>query len=126
LAFGVWTLLMVFFFYRRRDKDIEAVGKMGSAIAAALAVLKYGVVAAVFTRLLGSGATMASIGGLVAVCVAAIILLLWLPRGWTDSPTVATPGDRPADREFWERRGHTLCKNVCREATRREKKTEPC
>jgi hypothetical protein len=98
LAFGIWTLLMVFFFYRRRDKDLEAVGKMGSAIAAALAVLKYGVVAAVFTRLLGSGASMASIGGLVVICVAAIIVLLWLPRGWTDSPAVATPGDRPADR----------------------------
>jgi len=82
LAFGVWTLLMVFFFYRRRDKDLEAVGKMGSAIAAALAVLKYGVVAAVFTRILGSGATFASIGGLVVVCIAAIIALLWLPRRW--------------------------------------------
>lgn len=82
LAFGIWTLLMVFFFYRRRDKDLEAVGKMGSAIAAALAVLKYGIVTAVFTRLVGSGASMASIGGLVFVCFAAIIVLLWLPRRW--------------------------------------------
>ena len=83
LAFGIWTLLMVFFFYRRRDKDLEAVGKMGSAIAAALAVLKYGIVTAVFTRLLGSGATMVSIGALVVVCFAAIIVLLSLPRRWT-------------------------------------------
>jgi len=82
LAFGVWTLLMVFFFYRRRDKDLEAVGKMGSAIAAALAVLKYGIVTAVFTRLLGSGATMVSIGALVVVCFTAIIVLLSLPRRW--------------------------------------------
>ena len=79
LAFGIWTLLMVFFFYRRRDKDLEAVGKMGSAVAAALAVLKYAVVAAVFTRLLGSGATFASIGVLIVVCAAAIIALFWLP-----------------------------------------------
>jgi len=82
LAFGIWTLLMVFFFYRRRDKDLEAVGKMGSAIAAALAVLKYGIVTAVFTRLIGSGATVGSVGGLVAVCFVTIILLLSLPRRW--------------------------------------------
>jgi len=73
---------MVFFFYRRRDKDLEAVGKMGSAIAAALAVLKYGIVTAVFTRLIGSGATVGSVGGLVAVCFVTIILLLSLPRRW--------------------------------------------
>jgi len=80
LAFGIWTLLMVFFFYRRRDKDLEAVGKMGSAIAAALAVLKYSIVTAVFTRLIGSGATAASVGMLAVVCFAAIVVLLSLPR----------------------------------------------
>ena len=98
LVFGIWTLLIVFFFYRRRDKDLEAVGKMGSAIAAVLAVLKYGIVTAVFTRLLGSGASTASIGGLVVVCVATIVVLLWLPRRWTDYSAVTTPGDGPAHR----------------------------
>lgn len=82
LAFGIWTLLMVFFFYRRRDKDLEAIGKMGSAIAAALAVLKYGIVAAVFTRLVGSGADVASITGLILICLAAIAALLLVPRKW--------------------------------------------
>ena len=94
LAFGIWTLLMVFFFYRRRDKDLEAVGKMGSAIAAALAVLKYGIVAAVFTRLAGSGASIASVAGLVIACIAAIIVLVWFPRGWTD-PSAATATKEP-------------------------------
>lgn len=98
LAFGIWTLLMVFFFYRRRDKDLEAVGKMGSAIAAVLAVLKYGIVAAVFTRLVGSGAGVASIAGLVVVCIATIIVLLWWPRGWTDHSAATTIGDDPAHR----------------------------
>jgi hypothetical protein len=82
LAFGVWTLLMVFFFYRRRDKELEAVGKLGSAFAAVLAVLKYSIVAAVFTRLVGSGANFVSVGALAAVCIAAIIVLLALPRRW--------------------------------------------
>ncbi len=95
LAFGALTLLMVFFFYRRRDKDLEAVGKMGSAFAAVLAVLKYGIVTAVFTRLLGSGATVASIGVLVAVCLAAVVVLLWFPRRWTDRPVSSTGADAP-------------------------------
>jgi hypothetical protein len=98
LAFGVWTLLMVFFFYRRRDKELEAVGKMGSAFAAVLAVLKYGIVAAVFTRLVGSGATFASVGALAAVCVAAIIVLLALPRRWGEPlPVEVDDGDVGAD-----------------------------
>lgn len=95
LAFGIWTLLMVFFFYRRRDKDLEAIGKLGSAVAAALAVLKYGVVVAIFTRLLGSGATYASIGALVVVCIAAIVALFWLPRRWArtaDAPSKHSVG----------------------------------
>lgn len=95
LAFGVWTLLMVFFFYRRRDKDLEAVGKMGSAIAAALAVLKYGIVAAVFTRLVGSGADTASIAGLGIVCLIAIGALLWVPRNWADENTTARRDAEP-------------------------------
>jgi len=90
LAFGIWTLLMVFFFYRRRDKDLEAIGKMGSAVAAALAVLKYGVVVAVFARLLGTGASYASIGALVVICLATIFALVWWPRRW------AAPSAAPA------------------------------
>lgn len=79
LAFGAWTLLMVFFFYRRRDKELEAFGKMGSAIAGAIAVLKYSIVTALFVRVLGSGASVYTIGALLAVSVIAVILTLW-PR----------------------------------------------
>src|SRR3984893_1802883 len=50
LAFGAWTLLMVFFFYRRRDKEIEAFGKLGSAVAAVIAVLQYTILTAILVR----------------------------------------------------------------------------
>jgi hypothetical protein len=79
LAFGAWTLLMVFFFYRRRDKEIEALGKMGSAIAGVLAVLQYTILTAIFVRGLGSGANAYSIIALLTVCTIAAIVTLWAP-----------------------------------------------
>jgi hypothetical protein len=79
LAFGAWTLLMVFFFYRRRDKEIEALGKMGSAIAGVLAVLQYTILTAVFARALGSGANAYSIIALLTVCTICAIATLWAP-----------------------------------------------
>jgi len=80
LAFGVWALLMVLFFYRRRDKELEAFVKMGSAVAGAIAVLKYSIVTAIFVRMLGSGADVYTIGALLSVCIVTIVMILVLPR----------------------------------------------
>lgn len=79
LAFGVWALLMVLFFFRRRNKELEAFAKMGSAIAGVIAVLKYSIVTAIFVRMLGSGASLYTIGALVAVCIVTVITLIWPP-----------------------------------------------
>ena len=70
---------MVFFFYRRRDKEIEALGKMGSAAAGVLPVLQYTILTAIFVRALGSGANVYSMIGLLVVCVIAAIVTLWAP-----------------------------------------------
>jgi hypothetical protein len=90
LAFGVWALLMILFFYRRRDKELEAFGKMGSAVAGAIAILKYSIVTAIFVRVLGSGASIYTIGALLAVSVAAVIALIW-PWTWLRSQEPANP-----------------------------------
>lgn len=79
LLFGVWALLMVLFFYRRRDKELEAFGKMGSAVAGAIAVLKYSVVTAVLVRVLGSGASFYTLAALIAVSLVAILAVLRPP-----------------------------------------------
>ena len=79
LAFGAWTLLMVFFFYRRRDKELEALGKMGSAVAGVLAVLQYTILTAIFVRTLGSGADAYSIIVLLTVCTIAVVVTLYAP-----------------------------------------------
>ncbi len=80
LAFGAWTMLTVLFFYRRRDKELEALGKLGSAIAGVIAVLKYSIITAFFERVLGSGASPYSILGLALASVLAAIVMLWFPR----------------------------------------------
>jgi hypothetical protein len=79
LAFGAWTLLMVFFFYRRRDKEIEVLGKMGSAAAGVLAVLQYTILTAIFVRALGSGADAYSIIALTTICIIAAAVTLLAP-----------------------------------------------
>ena len=79
LAFGALTLLMVFFFYRRRDKELEALGKMGSAIAGVLAVLQYTILTAIFVRALGSGADAYSIIVLLTACIIAVIVTVSAP-----------------------------------------------
>jgi hypothetical protein len=79
LAFGAWTLLMVFFFYRRRDKEVEALGKMGSAAAGVLAVLQYTILTAIFVRALGSGADAYSIIVLLTACIIAVIVTVCAP-----------------------------------------------
>jgi hypothetical protein len=79
LAFGAWTLLMVLFFYRRRDQKLEDFGKMASAVAGAIAVLKYSLITAFFVQLLGSGASLYSMIGLLVVSAVAAIITLWPP-----------------------------------------------
>jgi hypothetical protein len=79
LAFGAWTLLMVLFFYRRRDQKLEDFGKMASAVAGAIAVLKYSLITAFFVQLLGSGASPYNVIGLLVVSAVTAIITLW-PR----------------------------------------------
>jgi hypothetical protein len=77
---------MVFFFYRRRDKELEALGRMGSAIAGVLAVLQYTILTAIFVRGLGSGANAYSIVALLTVCAIAVVVTLCAPCDLIQSP----------------------------------------
>jgi len=75
-AFGAWAVLLLLFFYRRRDKEIEALGRIGGMLAGAVAVLKYGIIIDVFVRVFGSGATGLTLAALVVGAVFAIVVLL--------------------------------------------------
>ena len=74
-AFGAWAILLLLFFYRRRDKEIEALGRLGGMLAGAVAVFKYDLIIDVFVRGFGSGATAVTLIGLVVVAVFAIVAL---------------------------------------------------
>jgi hypothetical protein len=80
LTFGVWTMLTVLFFYRRRDKELEALGKLGSALAGGIAVLKYSIIADCFQRVLGSGASAYSVLALAFISYLGAFVLVWFPR----------------------------------------------
>jgi hypothetical protein len=74
-AFGAWTLLILLFFYHRRDKEVEIVGKLGGVMASAVAVVKYDLIVSLFVRALGSGAGWMTMLILLVVCIAAVSLL---------------------------------------------------
>jgi uncharacterized membrane protein YuzA (DUF378 family) len=75
-AFGAWGLLILLFFYRRRDREVELLAKMGGVIGSAIAVLKYDLIVAIFVRLFGSGAgpVQVAVVALVAVICFAVLM----------------------------------------------------
>ncbi len=73
--FGAWALILLFFFYRRRDKEVEFLGRIGGVIASAIAILKYDVIISYFVRYAGSGASPNDIGVLVAIGLGLLLLL---------------------------------------------------
>jgi hypothetical protein len=66
-TFGAWALILVFFFYRRRDKEVEFLGRISGVIASAVAILKYDIIISYFVRFAGSGASPTDIGILCAI-----------------------------------------------------------
>lgn len=77
IVFGGWLLLIVFYFYRRRDKQLELIGKLGGAVAGAFAAFKYNIIASIFVRFLGSGASLYMIGVLIGLSVLALVAVAW-------------------------------------------------
>jgi hypothetical protein len=75
-AFGAWALLLLMFFYRRHDREVELAGKFAGVIASAVAIVKYDLLVSLMVRFLGSGAGYFSIGFLAALAVIALIVLL--------------------------------------------------
>ena len=75
VVFGGWALVLLFFFYRRRDKELEFFGRIGGVAGSAIAILKYDIIISYFVRYAGSGASPRDIGALVAVGIALLLAL---------------------------------------------------
>lgn len=84
VVFGAWLLLIVFYFYRRRDKQLELIGKLGGAVAGLFAALKYEFIASIFVRFLGSGANVPTIGILLLLSAGALLAVAWPSRNALD------------------------------------------
>lgn len=91
VIFGVWLLLIVFYFYRRRDKQLEMLGKLGGALAGAVAALKYNFIASIFVRFLGSGASMPIITTLLLLSLAALVAVAWPSRQALEAEAAGLP-----------------------------------
>lgn len=90
LLFAAWALLLVLFFFRRQDRDLEKAGKMAGGFASAIAVLKYNEIVDFAMRFVGSGSDPFEIGVLAAALFAAFLALLWGSR-FDGEPHVAPP-----------------------------------
>ncbi len=77
IVFGAWALLLLFFFFRETDKDIETVARIAGVIGSAIAVTNHQLITDYFVRIAGSGADMWTLGCLFAlglIAFAAIVL----------------------------------------------------
>lgn len=78
LLFGLWALMLFFFFLRRYKQDVETVGKIGGVIVSGIAFLRYEELIGYFERLAGSGADSLSLGFLGAILLTALLqLIIW-------------------------------------------------
>lgn len=74
-AFGAWALLLLFFFFKVRDQDVQLMGRLGGAMAGGFAVLKYDLIIDICVRVFGSGAPAAMLAAVAAAAVLGIIAL---------------------------------------------------
>jgi len=78
LLFGLWALMLLFFFLRRYKQDVETVGKIAGVIVSGIAFLRYEELVGYFERLAGSGADSLSLGFLGAILLTAFLqLIIW-------------------------------------------------
>jgi hypothetical protein len=82
-AFGVWTLLILLYFYRRRDKEAELFAKIGGAAAGIVALVQYEVIIDFLVRTVGSGAdwfVLVAMAIAAAVIIVVVMMLMASPR----------------------------------------------
>jgi hypothetical protein len=80
LAFGAWALLLVLFFFRQHERDVEAAGKIAGAIVSAVAVFKYNEIIDYSVRYVGAGSHPLEIAILGAILLGAFVALVWGAR----------------------------------------------
>lgn len=86
-VFGIWTLLIILFFYRERDKEVELLGKISGAAAGIVALVQYESIVGFLVLAVGSGAKWYALAFLAGIALLIALLIMWL---------IARPG-RPGE-----------------------------
>jgi hypothetical protein len=73
--FGIGALLVVLFFYRRRDKQVEQLGKMTGVVVGALAVIKYDQVIAIVQKVFGAGSSWTAFVVIFVVSLISVVAM---------------------------------------------------
>ena len=103
-AFGAWGLMLLLFFYHRRDKQVEMLGKMAGVLASVVAVIKYDLLIAFVSRAIGAGASELTAGILTLAAIGAglsLLLPLWrqfrreIEQTEADNPAADLPDAPP-------------------------------
>ncbi len=81
VLFAGWALLLLFFFFRDIDKDMETIGRIAGVVGSFLAVSNYDLIVNYFVRFAGSGADGLSLFLIGAVAFAAFIAIVVQPKG---------------------------------------------
>ena len=79
-AFGLWALLLLFFFVRKVERDVELWVKAAGAITSMVAVVKYNIIIDIVVRFLGSGAYQATFLAVSAFGILVYISSFFWPR----------------------------------------------
>lgn len=74
-GFGAFALLLVFYFYRRRDKEMQSLARIGGIVGSAIAIVKYEQLVDVFVYVFGSGAGWINLAILILLAFVALVLL---------------------------------------------------
>lgn len=79
-AFGLWALLLLFFFFRDVDKDIETVARIGGVVVSGLAIMKYQLIVDHAVWFMGAGASIVTLGIIAALVGVAFIAIVVQPK----------------------------------------------
>lgn len=79
-AFGLWALLLLFFFFRDVDKDIETIARIGGVVGSALAIAKYQLIVDHAVWFMGAGASIVTLGMIAVMVGVAFIAIVVQPK----------------------------------------------
>ncbi len=74
VLFGLWSLTLLFFFFRSFPATVKKVGQVAGIVGSAVAFLKFDEIVDALSRMLGAGADQISVGGVLLVAAVIVVI----------------------------------------------------